>query len=248
MSGFILPAPALLAGTLLASFLAGLARGFSGFGSALIFVPLASALLGPRLAVPLLMLIDNLSALPMVPAAWRNAARREVALLAAGAMVGTPLGVLALLRLDPVVVRWAMCLLALAMLALLVSGWRYRGRPVTPLSLAVGVVAGICGGLAQMSGPAVLAYWLGGAVPAHRIRSNIILFFAFTSVVGAATYLLSGLLTLEVVVLSLLAGPVFALGTWMGARLFGLASEATFRRICLILIGLAALLGLPLWQ
>ena len=41
-----------------AALVAGLARGFSGFGAALVFVPLASALIGPKLASPILVLID----------------------------------------------------------------------------------------------------------------------------------------------------------------------------------------------
>ena len=65
---------AVLAAALVAA-LAGLARGFSGFGAALIFIPLGSALLGPRVAAPLLMLVDNVLAAPLIPAAWRQASR-----------------------------------------------------------------------------------------------------------------------------------------------------------------------------
>jgi hypothetical protein len=57
------PLPAVLA-AIVAALLAGLARGFSGFGSALIFIPLASAALGPRVAAPLLVLVDNLTTRP----------------------------------------------------------------------------------------------------------------------------------------------------------------------------------------
>ena len=42
-----------------AALAAGLARGFSGFGAALIFVPLASAVVGPQVAVPLLLVVDG---------------------------------------------------------------------------------------------------------------------------------------------------------------------------------------------
>ena len=43
----------LLAGLLLTAFASGLGRGFSGFGSALIFMPLASAMIGAKVASPL---------------------------------------------------------------------------------------------------------------------------------------------------------------------------------------------------
>ncbi|MBP0446218.1 sulfite exporter TauE/SafE family protein [Roseomonas sp. SSH11] len=240
------PAP-ILAATLATALVAGLARGFSGFGAALIFIPLASATLGPRVAAPLLMLVDNITALPLVPGAWRGAERSEVASLTAGALLGAPAGAWLLLHLDPGALRWGMCLLAIAMLALLASGWRYHGRPALPLSLAVGASSGLFSGAAQMGGPPVVAYWLGGAIPAARVRANIVLFFAASGLISAATYLVSGLLTAEVVLLSALVAPTYGLGLWCGSRLFGLASEASFRRVCFLLIALAALIGLPLW-
>src|ERR1700730_12593677 len=41
---------------LASAFIAGLARGFSGLGAALIFMPLASSVVGPKLAAPLLLI------------------------------------------------------------------------------------------------------------------------------------------------------------------------------------------------
>jgi uncharacterized membrane protein YfcA len=243
-----LPAAPELAATLAVALLAGLARGFSGFGSALIFIPLASATLGPRLAAPLLMLVDNLTTFPLIPAAWRRADRGEVASLVAGALVGAPLGTWLLLHLDAETLRWGMCVLAIAMLALLASGWRYHGRPALPLSLAVGAASGLLSGAAQMGGPPVVAYWLGGAIPAARVRANIMLFFAASGVISAVTYLVSGLLTPAVLLLTVLVAPAYALGIWGGSHLFGLASEASFRRACFVLIALAAVLGLPVWE
>ena len=57
-----------LAYILIAAFVAGLARGFSGFGSALIFMPLASSMAAPRLVAALLLIIDFVAAAPR----WRH--------------------------------------------------------------------------------------------------------------------------------------------------------------------------------
>jgi hypothetical protein len=45
--------------------------------------------------------------------------------------------------------------------------------------------------------------------------------------------------------LSLLVGPVYAIGIRAGSLLFGRASDAIFRGICYVLIALAVLFGLP---
>ncbi|MCX8996379.1 sulfite exporter TauE/SafE family protein [Rhizobiaceae bacterium BDR2-2] len=243
-SGLSSGAIALLVGV---SFLAGLARGFSGFGGALIFMPLASALVGPRIATVALLLADAVMTAGMLPNGWRNANRRETFVMLAGALVGVPAGAAALAHLPPLSVRWGICILVFAMLVLLVSGWRYRGRPKTPLTVLVGAVAGFFGGAAQLSGPPVVAYWLGRALPASRMRASIVLYFGLGSVLSAASYYANGLFVKEAFAVALIACPSFGLGIAAGARLFGLASEATFRRICLGLIAAAAVLGLPVF-
>ena len=239
--------PGAVAAAALVAALAGLARGFSGCGAALLFIPLGSALLGPRVAAPLLLVVDFVLAAPLIPSGWRQASRREVATLAAGTLAGAPLGAMILLRADPIALRWAMSGLALAMLALLLSGWRYRGQPSLPVSVGVGAAAGFCSGAVQMGGPPVIAYWLGGAIPAARVRANIVLYFAVSGVISAAIYVIGGLLSLEVLRLALLVGPAYGAGLWVGARLFGRASERLFRAICFGLIGVAAVLGAPIW-
>nr|WP_246710709.1 sulfite exporter TauE/SafE family protein [Mesorhizobium sp. RMAD-H1] len=125
------------------AFVAGVARGFSGFGGALIFVPLASSVIGPKLAAPLLLIIDAVGALGLIPDAAKRANRREVATMALGALIGVPLGVLALAVIDPLVVRWAIALTVILFLALIVSGWRYKEQPSALLTVGVGQRRGV---------------------------------------------------------------------------------------------------------
>ena len=237
-----------LAWVCLAATIAGSARGFSGFGGALIFVPLASAIVGPRLASAVLLIVDAVMTLGMLPGSWRRANRRQVFTMASGALVGVPAGT-ALLALAPTLtLRWTLSGIVLLLLAFLISGWRYHGSPRTYLTVAVGGVAGLFGGAAQMSGPPVVAYWLGGAFPPLTVRANLVLYFAVSSVISAGSYLLAGLFTAQVLLLALVAGPGYGLGLFLGSRLFGLASELTFRWICFGLIACAALISLPLFD
>src|ERR1700719_1284194 len=55
---------------------AGTARGFSGFGAALIFMPLASSFAAPRLVAALLLIIDFVAAAPLLPSAWKHGDRK----------------------------------------------------------------------------------------------------------------------------------------------------------------------------
>jgi uncharacterized membrane protein YfcA len=227
------------------AFIAGMARGFSGFGAALIFIPLSSAMIGPKAAAPLLLIIDGVLAAGLIPDAWRRADKREVWTMALGALIGVPMGTWLLASMDPRILRWGIVVLAAAMLFLLVSGWRYRGKPTKSATVGVGVLSGLFNGAAQVGGPPIVAYWLGGAIPAATVRANMILFFATSTLITTVTYYLGGLLTRSAFSLVLFVGPAYGLGILIGSRLFGLATESTFRLICCGLIAVAVLLGLP---
>jgi len=227
------------------AFVAGLARGFSGFGAALILIPLGGAIIGPKMISPVLLVVDGLATLGMVRPAFRIANRREVVTMAAGAVIGVPLGTAVLALLDPLLLRWLITGLAICLLALLVSGWRYHGQPSQTTTAGVGLVAGLFSGAAQLGGPPVVAFWLSGKSDFTRVRSNIILYFSISTVFSVISYYLGGLFVAQVFALTVLILPSYALGLHGGARLFGLARESTFRWICYALIASAALLGMP---
>ena len=224
------------------AFLSGTARGFSGFGSALIFMPLASSIAAPRLVAALLLIIDFVAAAPLLPNAWRHADRRATAVI----VLGVPLGTYFLSRLDPVTTRWIISGFVLALLVLLLSGWRYRGQDHPALSVGIGALAGFCSGLAQTGGPPIVGYWLGRPIAPATARANILLFFGASDFFSLVSYAFTGLVTSDAIRFSLLVGPVYAVGVWFGTTLFGRASERLFRTICYVLIAAAVIIGLPL--
>lgn len=244
-SGF---SPLALALTVLVAGVAGLARGFSGFGGALIFMPAASALVGPSVAAPVLLMADGVLTVSFLPRAWKLARREDVALMAAGALIGVPIGALILKHADPLLLRWAISALAASMLVLLISGWRYHGTPHAGVTAIVGCVSGIFGGLAQMSGPPVVAYWLSSKEGHATVRASIILFFGATTLFTFLSYWVSGLLTAHSIVLAAAVAPAYGFGLFAGARAFGIASPDIFRRLCFILIALSVATSLPVWR
>ena len=227
------------------AFVSGTARGFSGFGSALIFMPLASSLAAPRLVAALLLVIDVVAAAPMLPNAWKHADRKATAVMVSGALVGVPLGTYFLTRLDPVTTRWIISGFVFALLLLLLSGWRYRGKDHPAISVGIGGLAGFCSGLAQTGGPPIVGYWLGRPTASSIARANILLFFGASDFFSAVSYALSGLITADAIRFSFLIGPVYGVGVWFGAGLFGRASERLFRSLCYALIAAAVIIGLP---
>jgi uncharacterized protein len=248
LNSLALPSSRIVALLALTATIAGLARGFSGFGAALIFVPVASVLVGPKMAAPLLLITDSIVAAPMIWSNWYRADRREVSYMALGCLVGIPIGTLILTQLDPLMLRWSIVLMSALLLVLLLSGWRYHGPQSAPVSVSVGAISGLFSGIAQIGGPPVVAYWLGLNREPVTMRASTVLFFAVGSIIGLVTYGFGGLLTRSVMALALMMVPSYGAGLFAGSKLFGLAEPQVFRRICFMLIALALIISLPIWQ
>ena len=227
------------------AFVSGTARGFSGFGSALIFMPLASSIADPRLVAALLLIIDFVAAAPLLPGAWEKADRKATAIIVFGALIGVPIGTYFLSRLEPVTTRWIISAFVFALLLLLLSGWRYRGKDHAAVSVGIGGLSGFCSGLAQTGGPPIVGYWLGRPIPSVVARANIMLFFGASDLFSAVSYTTAGLITMDAILFAIVVGPVYGIGVWFGASLFGKASETVFRAICYALIAAAVIFGLP---
>jgi uncharacterized membrane protein YfcA len=162
-----------------------------------------------------------------------------------GALIGVPIGTYFLSRLDPVTTRWIISGFVFALLMLLLSGWRYRGRDHAALSIGIGSLSGFCSGLAQTGGPPIVGYWLGRPIASVIARANILLFFGASDFFSTVSYAATGLITADSIKFALIVGPIYAVGVWFGASLFGKASEKMFRSICYVLIAAAVIIGLP---
>lgn len=231
-----------------AAALAGLVRGYSGFGAALIFVPLGGALSDPKVAVLVLWVIDAVATTPFLPPHFRRAYWPEVIPLMLGSLAALPIGVTLLVWGDPVPLRWAVCATVLVFTAALATGWRYQRKPGIPMSLGVGAVAGFTNGAVGIGGPPLVLFWLGGRSDSSQTRSNIYTYFALSSVVTLVLYLWQGIFTLPVLLLGLALLPAYGLPLLAGDRLFRRATDAGFRRVAFWICAAAAVMGMPIWR
>jgi uncharacterized protein len=230
------------------SAIAGAARGFAGFGSALIYIPLISAVYEPKIAAVSLLLIDSATGVPYGAKAFPQCDWRDVGPMAGAALVLLPLGTYLLLVVDPTAMRWFIGFFVLCALPLLAGGWRYHGKPKLPITLTVGAVSGLTSGAVQIGGPPVILYWLGGALKAATVRANMFVFFAATDLAGCVTYFIEGLFTREALAFAVLLAVPYTLLFLIGTRSFHHTSEGLYRAVAYALIGLAGLFSLPVFD
>jgi uncharacterized protein len=230
------------------SVLAGLVREFSGFGSALIYVPLIAAVYDPRVAAATLLLIDFVSGFPFAIAAFPYCNWREVVPITIAAMIAVPFGTMALLFIDATILRWIVAAVVLIAVSIIAAGVRYRKPHTGSVTAAVGFASGFFGGAFQMDGPPVVIYWLGGANVASVVRANLMVFIVLNGATMCIAYLISGLLTSEVIVLSVLLGLPFITAMRFGASFFQLVSEQGYRRFAYLIIAASAIVSLPVFD
>jgi uncharacterized membrane protein YfcA len=222
------------------AFVAGMVRGFAGFGAAMLMTPVFSALYGPAVGIALCLLLEIVVVLPLLPRVVRLVDWRRIGLLLLAAAVGVPFGNLVLTRSEPEPMRWAISGIVLAAVILLASGWRFAGRPRTVTTLAAGASSGFLNGLSGMAGPPIAFYYLAGDETVTRVRANLTTYFVFVDLLALAAFMARDLVGWSTGVLGLFLAPAVILGGLLGARLFPLASERFYRRLALaLLVGVA---------
>ncbi|GGO57856.1 hypothetical protein SAMN05444398_10772 [Roseovarius pacificus] len=227
--------------------IAGIVRGFTGFGTALIFVPVAGIFLPPAIVIGVITLTGVASTAALLPRAWGQAHRREVGVLALAALITVPAGLWLMDRLPTDTVRWIVAGVAAATLLALVAGWRFSGQVSKPGLGMIGAVAGVIGGLTGLTGPVVILFYLAGQSTAQSVRANTILFLAILDVVIVGNLLWRGTVTLNTVLLAVTLAVPYFITTLIGQSMFDPRHERLYRWAAYGVIGVAVLTGLPIW-
>ncbi|MGJ8615714.1 MAG: sulfite exporter TauE/SafE family protein [Sulfitobacter sp.] len=232
----------------LAVFIAGLVRGFAGFGSAMIIMPVASSILSPVEAVIFLVAAEMLGPLPNLPSAWREGRPREVSVLMIGAVIALPVGILCLSLIDPMIFGWFISVAVIVLLMLTASGWRYKGTLTRGLTIFTGGLGGFMTGFAGIPGPPVIMLYMASQLPIAVIRANFLLYLLAIDLVLFPVLWLSGLMVWKIALLGLIVGIPNLIANVIGARLFDPSAERVFRNVAYVVIACSAIIGLPLWK
>ncbi len=232
----------------LAVLAAGMVRGFTGFGSALVYLPIAGMFLPPAWVIASMIGFSMIGPLPLIPRALREVDSGEVLRIGMAAWLGVPLGVFFLTRLEPEGFRWLVSLVALITLVLLASGWRYKGEVPVPLGMGAGFAGGFLGGFVGLGGPPVILLYLGSRRAVAKIRAVILLYLVMMDFAVVAVFFLRDLIPLQAFLIGLLLGAPYLIGGMIGQWLFDPRHEKLFRGLAYGIILLALLTGLPLFD
>jgi uncharacterized protein len=220
------------------AFLGALIFGITGFGSALVTIPLATHLVPLQFALALFAVVDLCCALSVGLENPKNAVRSEWTRLVPMILVGTVLGVTLLVNLPRAT---GMLLLGLFVFSYAVYTLVRRGAPrvIKPFWAWI---AGLCGGITSTmfgaGGPPYAIYLSSRGLTKEQFRATM--GFATMTSIGlrVTAFLITGLLLDRDVWLAVLvAVPAALIALWVARKLFRrISRELLMRAVAALLL------------
>ncbi len=220
--------------------IAGVVRGITGFGGAMVMSPPLALLLGSQVTVAVVLLLESIVAAPMLVQTHRLVRWRVIGVILAAACMTVPLGVAILIAAEPQIIRRAMAITVIVFGFVMLRGWRYSGRQRVVTSVGLGALSGGMVGATSIGAPPVILYLLAGPDPIETTRANLTLFVTVISLVSIALLWYRGVFDARAAWTSLWLAPAYYAGLVAGVRLFPRFSDTRFRQLTLsLLIGVS---------
>lgn len=228
---------------LVAAFGSAFVRGLTGFGMAILIVPVLALALSPVDAVLLTNFLSVFIGMSEIRRLLRSAEKSAWAIIALVA-VTTPIGLYLLSITSPAIARVVIAFIALsAFVAILLPR---RGaldhHPAT--TGGVGILSGLMTGYAGMPGPPVVPYYVGRDIPRETAKASMLLIFTCASTTGLVSGAAIGVLDWSLLLLAVLLFPAVLLGNWLGNKASGSIEDRTWRICVGVVLGAAALAAL----
>jgi hypothetical protein len=213
------------------AFVAAVAQATTGFGYALVAVPLLTLASDPRTAVVGAALASMLSTTGLTVRERAHVRWRVAGWLLLAAVLGMPVG-LAILRYTPD--RTLTIVIALSVLACTLLVWRRVRLRTGPFAVGVvGALSGVLSTATGTSGPPLVAAFQSMGYDPRTFRATISAVFTGMGVVGLVGFFATGQLTAAAGLVGLIGLPATALGWWVGDHAFARFDEERFRRVLL---------------
>jgi uncharacterized membrane protein YfcA len=228
--------------------LATFTHAVTGFGLALVAMPLLVDLIGIRQAAPLVALIGIASQIVMMSRYRQRVVWQDVRALIVGSVIGIPLGVLLLAAVSEALVTLALGVLVIAYALYALIG---RGRWLPPLDgraapYGVGLVGGVLTGAYNTGGPPLVIYGSARRWNPETFKGNLQAVLIFHSGTAIAAHAAAGTLTAPVFGLLLAALPVLLVAMLAGFALDRVINPRHFHHmvlVVLIVLGLRLISG-----
>ena len=216
--------------------LAGFVQGLSGFGSALVAIPLLILVMDIKEAVPLCTLSGIVITTYLAVKLSKHFDRKKIVPLCIGSIPGIFVGA-TLLKTVPsrmISILLGILLIAYSLYNLLFSPearklnyrWGYLA----------GFLSGAIGAAFSAGGPPSIIYATLNKWNKDEIKATLTGFFVFNSYLTAASHAVSGITTMLTIKYLLFSAPFVLMGTALGSRCYGLFEKDSYMKIIFLFL------------
>lgn len=222
-------------------FLAGIIRGFAGFGSALLAVPALAVLYGPVEAIVIEVLIEIPISLLLLRTTLRECAPKTVVPMLILFAIFVPVGALLLRWVDPAPLVIGIPILVLVMLVVLMFQRRLAAMLSPGGVILTGAICGVIQGLTAIAGPLFATALMARGKGAAQTRANLLALSGGIISLSVISYVALGLVDGQTVLRAGVASPAILIGVVVGNAVFNRFRHVNLRPILLILLALTSL-------
>ena len=227
-------------------FVAIFVQTITGFGLALVSMPLLVYVVGIQEAAPLVALVAGLAESLLLLRYRADLNLRAVTTLTVASLVGVPLGILLLRRVDAGLVTAVLGVLVFSFALYALFGPSLPQLSGKGWAYGFGFVSGLLGGAYNTGGPPVIIYGNCRRWPPAEFKSNLQGFFLVNSTFIIVGHAVGGNFTPVVWREFVTAVPAILLALLLGFRLDRYLNAQRFRRVVLFALlglGVSLLLG-----
>jgi len=200
--------------------------------------------LPPKIVVPIILIHSTLLTTVLLVGLRGEVDLKRIWPLIVAGIIGVPFGTYLLIGLDEniskIFIGSVIILCALAFL----KGFKRKIKNEKLAFVPVGFISGLLSGSAKMGGPPVIFFFTNQGMNKQAFRANIIAYFMALSLVTLPSFILGGLITIEVIKYTTLFLPAMIFGVIIGTKLVTKVKENLFQDIALAIVIIAGLLSI----
>ena len=224
----------------------GFLRGFIGFGSGLLMIPILSYFYSPVFAMVFNIVIEIPATIYLTFVGIKKANLKEITPMMATMMITIPFGTIFLVSVDEQIIKALMSILLIFFVILIGSGWRIKSVITKYVLVLGGVISGIMQGATGMGGPPYVTVLLSKNDSDEVARANILVITSGLVISAIMSLYYFGLFTKDILFTGAITAPVYVFATYIGTRFFNFSGNKYYRNSSLIalgIVGVATLIG-----
>ena len=224
----------------------GFLRGFIGFGSGLLMIPILSFFYSPIFAMVFNIVIEIPATIYLTFVGIKKSNLKEITPMMFTMMLTIPFGTIFLVSVDEQIIKTLMSLLLIFFVILIATGWRIKSTITKYVLVLGGAISGLMQGATGMGGPPYVTVLLSKNDSDDVARANILVITSGLVISAIISLYYFGLFTKDILLTGAISAPIYVFATYIGTKFFNYSGNKYFRNSSLIalgVVGLATLIG-----